>query len=92
MIDTRKLCKTLNLPEKAFFIQFEKNSTQDFTPFLLSSYLVQRQIEPETVDDEEDLLYEAEMLYSEMIEGLTNELKAIRRFRQSVYGPTDDED
>jgi len=89
MINTRKICKMLHINEHAFIVQYEKDR-KNFTPFLMSSYTTRRQVKPEVVDNEEQLLYEAEMLFTEMIEGLTDELKAIRRFRQTFYGKGDD--
>jgi len=85
MIDTRKLCQAIGIHDKSFYIDYETGCPKTFTPYVLSSYAARRQIEPHVASDEKELLYETEVMYSEMIQGLTDELKAIRRFRQTFH-------
>ena len=87
MIDTVKLCDTLGLDPKEFYIIFASENT----PWLFSTVECGRQITPDSLENENMLLYEVEEMFQEHISRVRQTLGTIQRFRAMMYGPTSKE-
>jgi len=87
MIQTQKLCESVGIHKDAFSITY----SDEATPFVTTMTEALRQITPETVEDENMLLYETEIMFENHINMMQQELDKIRRFRAMYYGPTNHE-